>query len=73
MIRVRRYHEGGGVDDEVDPEDVSESLGQRGTLLWIDVDSPTAEDVALLHKEFDVHHLAAEDLLEPGTRTRLGR
>lgn len=73
MIRVRRYHESGEVDEELDPEEVSECLGQRGSLLWVDVESPTADDVDVLAKEFDVHHLAAEDLLEPSPRPRLGR
>ena len=73
MIRVRRYHDNGDVDEEIDPEEVSECLGQRGALLWVDVERPTAEDVAVLATEFHVHHLAVEDLLEPSLRPRLGR
>jgi magnesium transporter len=73
VIRVRRYHESGQVDEELDPEEVSECLGQRGALLWVDVESPTEEDVELLTKEFHVHHLAVEDLLERSPRPRLGR
>jgi magnesium transporter len=73
MIRVRRYYEDGRVDEQFDPADVSECLGVRGALLWVDVEHPTAEDVQCLAEEFDVHHLAAEDLLEPSPRPRLGR
>ncbi|MGH9034843.1 MAG: magnesium transporter CorA family protein [Acidimicrobiia bacterium] len=73
MIRVRRYHEDGRVDEEINPAEVSECLGARGALLWIDVEHPSAEDVAVLTEEFGVHHLAAEDLLEPSPRPRLGR
>lgn len=73
MIRVRRYHEDGRVDEQVDPGDVSECLGTRGALLWVDVEHPSTEDVAVLAEEFHVHHLAAEDLLEPSPRPRLGR
>jgi magnesium transporter len=73
MIRVRRYHEDGRVDEEINPADVSEFLGARGALLWVDVEHPTADDVKCLAEEFDVHHLAAEDLLEPSPRPRLGR
>ncbi len=73
MIRVRRYYEDGRVDEEIDPAEVSECLGARGALLWVDVERPSADDVALLAEEFDVHHLAAEDLLEPSPRPRLGR
>ncbi|MDQ3944622.1 MAG: magnesium transporter CorA family protein [Actinomycetota bacterium] len=73
MIRVRRYHEDGRVDEEIDPAEVSECLGTRGALLWVDVEHPSVEDVKCLAEEFDVHHLAAEDLLEPSPRPRLGR
>jgi len=73
VIRVRRYYEDGRVDEEVDPAEVSECLGARGALLWVDVEHPSADDVALLAEEFDVHHLAVEDLLEPSPRPRLGR
>ena len=73
MIRVRRYHEDGRVEEEVDPADVSECLGATAALLWVDVEHPSVEDVKILAEEFDVHHLAAEDLLEPSPRPRLGR
>ena len=68
MIRVRRYHASGGVDEQVDPTDVSECLGNRGALLWVDVEDPTADDIECLTEEFHVHHLAAEDLTEPNFR-----
>ena len=71
VIRVRRYHESGAVDDQIDPTDVSECLGDRGALLWVDVEDPTADDITCLTQEFGVHHLAAEDLTEPAPRPRL--
>jgi magnesium transporter len=71
VIRVRRYHESGAVDEHVDPTDVSECLGDHGALLWVDVEDPTGEDIACLTQEFHVHHLAAEDLTEPAPRPRL--
>ena len=71
MIRVRRYHASGAVDEELDPTDVSDCLGDRGTLLWVDVEDPTPEDIECLTEEFHVHHLAAEDLTEPNPRPHL--
>jgi magnesium transporter len=71
VIRVRRYFDNGEVTEEIDPDDVSECLDQRGALLWVDVEQPTADDVECLAKEFDVHHLAADDLLEVSQRPRL--
>jgi magnesium transporter len=71
VIRVRRYHESGAVDEHVDPTDVSECLGDHGALLWVDVEDPTGDDIACLTEEFHVHHLAAEDMTEPAPRPRL--
>ena len=48
VIRVRRYLQDGRVEEEIDPSDVSECLGAREALLWVDVESPTADDVACL-------------------------
>ena len=73
MIRVRRYHESGAVDEEVDPSDVSTCLGRRDALLWVDVEDPTPDDIVCLTEEFGVHHLAEEDLTEPNPRPRLSR
>ncbi|MGH8973168.1 MAG: magnesium transporter CorA family protein [Acidimicrobiia bacterium] len=61
------------MEEEIDPADVSECLGAPAALLWVDVEHPSVEDVKTLAEEFDVHHLAAEDLLEPSPRPRLGR
>jgi magnesium transporter len=71
VIRVRRYHHSGELDDELDPTDVSECLGKPGALLWVDVEDPTHDDIACLTQEFGVHHLAVEDLTEPAPRPRL--
>lgn len=71
MIRVRRYHTSGKVDEHVDPADVSDCLGDHGALLWVDVEDPTDEDIVCLTEEFGVHHMAAEDLTEPAPRPRL--
>lgn len=74
MIRVRRYTDG-RVDEHVDPEAISDLLttlrAEPGALLWVDVESPTPGDIALLAEEFDVHHLAAEDLSHPRQRPKL--
>jgi magnesium transporter len=71
VIRVRRYHESGTVDDQVDPANVSDCLSERGALLWVDVEDPSDADIECLTEEFHVHHLAAEDLTEPAPRPRL--
>jgi magnesium transporter len=73
VIRVRRYHQSGAVDEKIDPADVSSCLGRPDALLWVDVEDPTPDDIACLTDEFGVHHLAEEDLTEPNPRPRLSR
>jgi magnesium transporter len=73
VIRVRRYLGTGEVQEWLDPEEISECLGRGGELLWVDAEGLSGDDVATLAKEFAVHHLAAEDLLESVTRPRLSR
>jgi magnesium transporter len=73
VIRVRRYHESGAVDEELDPADVSGCLERSDALLWVDVEDPTPGDIECLTEEFGVHHLAEEDLTESAPRPRLAR
>jgi magnesium transporter len=73
VIRVRRYHESGAVDEELDPADVSGCLERNDALLWVDVENPTPDDIICLTEEFGVHHLAEEDLTEANPRPRLSR
>lgn len=55
----------------LDPKDVSEHVGDGGTLLWIDVISPTVDDMAILQREFGFHELAIEDCLNPHQRPKI--
>lgn len=40
-------------------------------LVWVDVESPTQEEVRALMEEFDIHPLAADELLEPTLRPKV--
>lgn len=40
-------------------------------LVWVDVESPTVEEVRLLMEEFDIHPLAADELLSPTLRPKV--
>lgn len=42
-----------------------------GDLTWIDMDSPTKEDIRLLVKEYSIHPLVAEELLSPTVRPKV--
>ncbi len=73
MISVRHYRTGAPGAERGDPETIDRHLAEQDGLVWVDVDGPTPEDVKLLAEEFDVHHLAAEDLLEARQRPKLER
>lgn len=44
---------------------------QADTLVWLDIASPTADDLALLRDEFDLHPLALEDLEKRRQRPKI--
>ncbi len=46
-------------------------LQEPGTLVWLDLLNPGADDVELLQAEFGVHPLAIEDLAKRGQRPKL--
>ena len=55
----------GGELRRLGADDLTEIDGLRAqpdTLVWLDIASPTADDLALLRDEFDLHPLALEDL-----------
>jgi magnesium transporter len=52
------------------PRDVA-SLLERGGPLWIDIDSSSRAQHALLEKVFRFHHLAIEDTLNPNSRVKI--
>ena len=40
-------------------------------LTWVDVESPTHEDIRQIMDEFDVHPIVADELLGPSLRPRV--
>ncbi len=52
-------------------EELAERIRDPDQLLWLDIDSPTAQDVELLRSEVGVHPLAIEDLERRGQRPKL--
>jgi magnesium transporter len=55
--------------DDLDTVDALRSLPDH--VVWLDISSPTAEDLALLRDEFDLHPLAQEDLEKRKQRPKL--
>ena len=64
-----RAPEGGQVID-CHPRDVPQMLAEGGAL-WVDIDSTSRSQHALLEKVFKFHPLAIEDTLNPSSRVKL--
>ena len=60
-----------GTIREIDPTAIGELLADRGSLLWLDIEDPAEDDLALLHDEFGFHELALEDALRRGQRPKV--
>jgi magnesium transporter len=61
MINVRVHAEGAVVDRDLPLDRISDVLATEGTLLWVDVITPTADELVLIEEEFGFHKLAIED------------
>jgi magnesium transporter len=70
-LTIRTYLKGQLQDTEVDVDRLSDLLEQKGSLVWLDIEGPTPEDVAMLGREFHFHELALEDCLHPHQRPKI--
>jgi magnesium transporter len=52
-------------------EEISDLIKEAGTLVWLDVVDPTAEDLAVVEREFDLSPLAVEDAATPHERPKI--
>lgn len=46
-----------------DPSCISEIVGHKDRLLWIDIEGPTKEELNTIQEEFSLHPLAVEDAI----------
>jgi magnesium transporter len=68
MICVRVLRDGRDMED-VQLADVAALRADKRALIWVEVVSPTDEELATLGREFGIHEVALEDL-EVGERQR---
>ncbi|WP_241981352.1 magnesium transporter CorA family protein [Cryobacterium algoritolerans] len=71
--RTRCYRDGLLVDEGFSLADVSEHLEVPDSVVWVDLDDPGEDDLALLTDELGLHELAVEDALSLGQRPKLDR
>lgn len=70
-IRCRLYHDGRLEEEDFDPARIDEELREPGSMVWLDIESPTEESMALLGREFGFHELALEDSVHPHQRAKV--
>lgn len=70
MIRAHVFRKGREVTD-VELDALSEVRAERGTLVWVDMVSPTRAELAKIGQEFALHDLVVEDCLHAHQRPKL--
>ncbi|HEX3823015.1 MAG TPA: magnesium transporter CorA family protein [Mycobacteriales bacterium] len=71
MIRTRLYRDGKCVEEDFDPARISDHLETDNCIVWLDVEAPNKDDLALLAEEFSLNPLAVEDATAERQRPKL--
>ncbi len=71
MAHTRVYFKGELEAEGFPVADVSDHIARDGTLVWVDLCNPTAEQMAELADEFNLHELAVEDVLGRHQRPKI--
>lgn len=61
MIRIFGAFAGGKYDTKIRLDDLARCLEQPGTTVWVDLDSPTTDEVDAVARILNFHPLAVED------------
>ena len=72
-VRTRLYRHGRLVLENFPVAEISERLGDRDCLVWLDLRDPTPGDLDLVGQEFGLHELAVEDAVTRDQRPKLDR
>jgi magnesium transporter len=70
-ITNRLYCDGRLEEHDFDPDRISDELEKPGAMVWLDVENPTEESIAMVGREFGFHELALEDCLHPHQRPKI--
>lgn len=71
MIETTLYRKDGGFQERVPIREIDRHIMDEACLLWIDVTSPTPEELRQLQDELKLHPLVMEDLTDWNERPRL--
>jgi magnesium transporter len=73
MVRTRCYMNGVLTDAHFDADQLSEHLAEPGAVVWVDLVSPDADELARIGDELGLHQLAVEDAVHAHQRPKLDR
>ncbi|MFZ4893620.1 magnesium transporter CorA family protein [Plantibacter sp. Mn2098] len=73
MPRTRLYRNGELQREGFDVSEVSDLITDHANTVWVDFDSPTADDLATIVEELSLHPLAVEDAIAAHQRAKLDR
>jgi magnesium transporter len=71
MITCRLYRDGILKEEAFDPTRASELITESGARVWLDLEEPTDDELAMIQEEFDLHPLAIEDTRHRGQRPKV--
>jgi magnesium transporter len=70
-VATCRLYRNGQLDEEgFDPKRVSDLLEESETVVWLDLEDPSGDDIDMIREEFSLHELTVEDVENRGQRTK---
>ncbi len=72
MIRATVFEQGGDLT-AIEPDGISELVGNEKCLLWVDVLDPSEAELTKIQEEFSLDPLAMEGVRHPGQRPKVER
>jgi len=70
VTTCRLYRNGQLDDEDFDPARVSDLLEEPDTVVWLDLEDPSGDDIEMIRDEFSLHELTVEDVENRGQRTK---
>ena len=73
QARTRLYRDGRLAEEGFAVERISDHLSEERSTVWLDLRSPTHDDLLVLQEEFGLHPVAIEDALVSRERPKIDR
>jgi len=71
MFKAYLYKDGQPAKTNLSIEEVKHALGDKNSMLWVDITQPEDTDIDLMTNVFDLHPLTIEDCIMPNARPKV--